>query len=187
MSANQRIQWLHKKISDKCYPNAHHLAQRFKISPRQAQRDVEFLRNNMGAPVVYSAAKRGYYYSEPFVFSPVISNENDVDINDAIAGIKELENFDTKPSAVQLQVPYQATLEIKDRMAVLNLRRLIVSDEPHHRYRCEFPSVELFMGIIISTGADVKIIEPRWLKEKLVNFATRVIENNPLDEDEDEN
>ncbi|MBR3879761.1 MAG: hypothetical protein IKJ24_06565, partial [Clostridia bacterium] len=71
---------------------------------------------------------------------------------------------------------------IKDRMTVLNLRSLITADEPHHRYRCEFPSVELFIGIIMSSGADIKIIEPEWLKLRLVEFAKRVIENNPLDE-----
>jgi hypothetical protein len=34
----------------------------------------------------------------------------------------------------------------------------------------------------MSSGADIKIVEPRWLKERLVSFAERVIENNPLDE-----
>ena len=83
---------------------------------------------------------------------------------------------------MQLQLPYYATLEIKDRMPVLELRSLIVADEPHHRYRCEFHSVELFIGIIMSSGADIKVVEPRWLKERLVGFANRVLENNPLDE-----
>ena len=182
MSANQRIQWLHKKIMDKCYPNAYHLAERFRISHRQAQRDVDYLRNNMGAPLAYSATEKGYYYKEPFVFPLVIETENDIDLNDAISGIREFGDYNAERSIMQLQMPYYATLEIKDRMTVLNLRSLIVSDEPHHRYRCEFPSVELFIGIIMSAGADIKIVEPRWLKERLVDFATRVIESNPLDE-----
>ena len=187
MSANQRIQWLHKKIMDKCYPNAYHLAERFRISHRQAQRDVDFLRHNMGAPLAYSAAEKGYYYKEPFLFPLVIETENDVDLNDAISGIREFGDYNAERSIMQLQMPYYATLEIKDRMTVLNLRSLIVADEPHHRYRCEFPSVELFIGIIMSMGADIKIVEPRWLKERLVEFATRVVECNPLDESEDEN
>jgi hypothetical protein len=38
----------------------------------------------------------------------------------------------------------------------------------------------------MSAGADIKIIEPRWLKERLVDFATRVIESNPLDEESED-
>ena len=186
-SASQRIQWLHKKIVDRAYPNAFHLAERFRISHRQAQRDVDYLRHEMGAPLAYSASEKGYYYSEAFTFPLIIESEGDVDFNDAITGMKEFGNSDAERSVLQLQLPYYATLEIKDRMTVLNLRSLIVSDEPHHRYRCEFPSVELFLGIIMSIGADIKIVEPLWLREKLVEFAIRVIENNPLDElEEDE-
>ena len=143
MSANQRIQWLHKKISDRCYPNAFHLSEKFRISHRQAQRDVEYLRRDMGAPIAYSSLEKGYYYKEPFVLPYMLESENDVDFNDAISGMREFENTSAESSVMQLQMPYYATLEIKDRMTVLNLRSLITADEPHHRYRCEFPSVEL--------------------------------------------
>ena len=40
MNANERIQWLHKRICDGRYPNAMRLSERFGISHRQAQRDV---------------------------------------------------------------------------------------------------------------------------------------------------
>jgi predicted DNA-binding transcriptional regulator YafY len=140
----------------------------------------------MGAPLAYSSVEKGYYYTEPFMFPLVIETQNDIDFNDAVSGIREFGDYNAERSIMQLQMPYYATLEIKDRMTVLNLRSLIVADEPHHRYRCEFPSVELFIGIIMSAGADIKIIEPRWLKERLVDFATRVIESNPLDEESED-
>jgi predicted DNA-binding transcriptional regulator YafY len=140
----------------------------------------------MGAPLAYSAAEKGYYYSEPFTFPLIIETESDIDFNDAIAGIRDFGDANAERSVLQLQMPYYATLEIKDRMTVLNLRSLIVSDEPHHRYKCEVQSVELFLGIIMSIGADIKIVEPKWLKTRLVEFASRVLENNPLDEEEGE-
>ena len=46
-SANTRIQWLHKKIVNMYYPNAMRLAERFNISHRQAQRDVDYLKKEL--------------------------------------------------------------------------------------------------------------------------------------------
>ena len=181
MSANDRIQWFHKMISENCYPNAAHLADKFSISPRQAQRDVEFLRKNLGAPMKYSATHKGYFYTEKYALPLVLETENDMDLHDVWSGMRQFDAKSAERSVLQLQLPYTAVLEIHDRMTVLNLRNLIVADEPHHRYRCEFPSVELFLGIIMSTGADIKIIEPLWLREKLIEFAKKVLKNNPTE------
>ncbi len=181
MSANDRIQWLHKMISENCYPNAAHLADKFSISPRQAQRDVDYMRRELGAPMRYSPLHKGYYYTEKYSIPLVLETENDMDIHDVWRGMRNFDTQNAERAVMQLQLPYTAILEIKDRITVLNLRGFIVSDEPHHRYRCEFPSVELFIGIIMSTGADIKVIEPLWLRERLVEFAQRVLKNNPTD------
>ena len=77
-----------------------------------------------------------------------------------------------------MQLPYSAVLEIKDKITVMNLRNFIVGSERRHRYICEFPSIELFFGVIMSTGSDIKIISPDWLREKLVEFAKKILENN---------
>lgn len=178
MSANDRIQWLHKKISENCYPSIAHLTEKFSISRRQAQRDIEYLKTTLNAPIVYSHTHRGYFYSSPFIIPAVLETENDADFHDVLSGIRDFGNNRAQHSVMQLQLPYTAVLEIKDIMTVLNLRSLIVADEPHHKYRCEFPSVELFLGIIMSTSADIKVIEPLWLRDRLVDFAKRVLENN---------
>ena len=186
MSANERIQWLHKKISENSYPAIAHLTEKFSISRRQAQRDVDYMKKVLEAPIAYSTAHKGYYYTRPFSIPLLIQTENDADFHDVIFGLRSFESANAARAVIQLQLPYSATLEIKDQMTVLNLRSLIVADEPHHRYRCEFPSVELFLGIIMSMGADIKIVEPLWLRERLVEFAKRVIESNPLDDEEEE-
>ena len=49
VSANVRIQWLHGELSRNTYPNAARLAERFHISRRQAQRDIDFLKKQLGA------------------------------------------------------------------------------------------------------------------------------------------
>ncbi len=178
MSANERIQWFHKMVVTGCYPNAHDISVKFDISPRQAQRDLEHMRTSLSAPLTYDASRKGYFYREPFVLPAMISTENKADYNSVIAGIREFTESSAEISVVQMQLPYTALLEIKDKITVMNLHSFIVSEERHHRYRCEFPSIELFLGVIISTGAQIRIVSPDWLREKLIEFAKRILDTN---------
>ncbi len=178
MSANDRIQWLHKKISTGCYPNASHLSEKFDISHRQAQRDVEFLRKELSAPLGYNSAKKGYYYKEDYILPIIVESENDADYQAVISGLRAYNDLSAERSVMQLQLPYTATLEITDKMTVLNLRSFIVAEEPQHKYRCEFPSIELFLGVIVSVDANIRVVSPDWLRERLLELAHRIIEKN---------
>lgn len=178
MSANDRIQWFHKKICANCYPNAAHLSEQFHISHRQAQRDVNWLRSELGAPLSYSTKRKGYYYREAYVLPMIVETENTADYQAILSGLRALNDQTAEQSVLQLQLPYTAVLEITDRMTVMNLRSFIVGEEPHHRYRFEFPNVELFLGILVSADADVRVISPDWLRTKLVTFARRTLERN---------
>ncbi len=178
MSANDRIQWFHKKILAKCYPNAAHLSEQFDISHRQAQRDVEFLKKNLGAPLGYDTAKKGYFYEEEFVLPLIVESENDTDYQAVLSGLMAYNDYAAERSVIQMQLPYTAVLEITDRMTVMNLRSFIVGEEPRHRYRCEFPSIELFIGIIVSADANIRVVSPDWLRERLVELANRILERN---------
>lgn len=64
MSNLHRMAWIDAKIRNHRYPNARTIAEHFEISHRQAQRDIEYLRYSMGAPVEYDAGKGGYYYTD---------------------------------------------------------------------------------------------------------------------------
>ena len=113
----------------------------------------------------------------------MISTENETEYNAVLSGLREFTDNAAKVSVVQMQLPYSAVLEIKDKITVMNLRSCIVGEERRHRYRCEFPSIELFLGVIMSTGADIKIISPDWLREKLVDFANKILINNEKNSD----
>ncbi len=178
MSANDRIQWFHKMVSEGCYPNAGDISEKFGISPRQAQRDLVHMRTTLGAPLVYCPSHRGYFYETEFYLPSMVSTENQSDYNSVIAGLREFTDSSAEVSVIQMQLPYSAVLEIKDKITVMNLRSFIVGEERHHRYRCEFPSIELFLGIIMSTGAEIRILSPDWLREKLIEFAKRILESN---------
>ena len=178
MNANDRIQWFHKKILANCYPNASHLSEQFDISHRQAQRDVEFLKKELDAPLAYSAAKKGYFYEREFTLPFIVETENDTDYQSVISGLRAYNEMAAEHSVIQMQLPYTAVLEITDRMTVMNLRSFIVGQEKRHRYRCEFPSIELFLGVIMSSDADIRIVSPDWLRERLVRMANKIIEKN---------
>ena len=102
MSADKRIQWLHKYIVNMRYPNASRLAERFGISHRQAQRDVTSLREDYGAPLAYSADHRGFYYTEEFSLPTYNTSISDFDYVEAVMG--ETPNKATQ-EALQLQIP----------------------------------------------------------------------------------
>ena len=178
MNANDRIQWFHKMVSDGCYPNSHDISEKFSISARQAQRDLEHMRVALGAPLVYDASHKGYYYKTEFILPSMVSMENDSDYNTVLAGLRDFVDTSAQVSVVQMQLPYSAVLEIHDKITVMNLRSFIVQEERGHHYRCEFPSIELFLGIIMSTGAEIRIESPDWLREKLVEFAERILNSN---------
>ncbi len=68
MAILHRLQWIDAQVRAGNYPNATSLARRFEISTRQAQRDLEYFRDSLGAPLEYCAARRGYHYaSEAFL------------------------------------------------------------------------------------------------------------------------
>ena len=178
MNANIRIQWLHKKLTMKSYPNAQRLAERFGISHRQAQRDFEYLRRELGAPIAYDNSRKGFYYEESYVLPVILSSDNDDLYIPEIFNVHSKQELAADESIIQMQIPYSATIEIKNKLTALELSNYIVAREPHDRYVCEFHSVEKFLGMLLSMDADFRIVEPYWLREKILRSAKRVVENN---------
>lgn len=76
MSNTHRIAWIDAQIRGGRYPNAVSIAEKFSISPRQASRDLEYLRDTMCAPLVYSYQRKGYYYEgSSFVVANLVMTE----------------------------------------------------------------------------------------------------------------
>ncbi len=177
-NANLRIQWFHKKVMELSYPNAMRLSERFHISHRQAQRDVDFLTRKLGAPLAYSAERRGYYYKDSFSLPVVVTSDNDESFPSPLPGQDELAMLGAESGVIQLQLPYTATIELQNKLTVLELSNYIVFRHGEHRYTCEFHHVEQFLSTLLTTDADVKLLEPEWLREKLVSMAHRILKNN---------
>lgn len=177
-NANLRIQWFHKKVMDMSYPNAMRLSERFHISHRQAQRDVDFLLRRLGAPLEYCPEHKGYRYSEAFSLPIVITSDNDDNYAAPLQGQDELSLFGAETGVIQMQLAYTATVELTDKLTALELSNYIISRKGEHRYACEFHHIDHFLAALLTADANVKLIEPDWLRERLVRAARRVLENN---------
>ena len=184
-SANLRIQWLHDEISRGSYPNASRLAERFHISRRQAQRDIDYLKKELNAPLSYDQRYQGYRYTAPFALPLVVAGENDNlyayarpvrdPFSDDSQGmhLPEAENI-----IIQTQIPYTATVAITDKLTLLEMRSYIISGEGKGQYLCEFHNVDRFLCAILTARKGIRIIEPDWLKAKLLQMAEKVIAAN---------
>ena len=185
MAANNRIQWLHKKITEYSYPNAMRLAERFNVSHRQAQRDVDFLRKQLGAPIASDAEHKGFYYTTDFSLPVLLTSDNDESYMGVVSSIYNNEDFAADSSVIQMQMPYTAVVEIPDKLSVLELRSFIISKESRNRYVCEFHNVERFLSVIMALDSPIRIMSPYWLRERLIGMAERVLKaNKSIDSEE---
>jgi predicted DNA-binding transcriptional regulator YafY len=48
----ERFLWFHNQVKAEKYPNSRILAEKFELSQKTAQRDIEFIRNRLYAPPV---------------------------------------------------------------------------------------------------------------------------------------
>jgi predicted DNA-binding transcriptional regulator YafY len=68
--AMERVLWFDGRIRAGSHPSSADLAERFKVSLRTAQRDIEFLRDRLRAPLRYEPAAKGYAYGDPGFLLP---------------------------------------------------------------------------------------------------------------------
>jgi predicted DNA-binding transcriptional regulator YafY len=175
-----RIQWLHKKIAAQLYPNVKSLSDRYHISLRQAQRDISYLKDELNAPVRYEPSKKGYVYTQPYTLPSFITNENDeafMDIDSDELSITDTASL-SELSGFQMQLPSFCTVAIKDKLAVMELNKYISATKAPGVYECTYRNVDHFLGVLMSLPAHFRIIEPEWLREKMIKNAKRILENN---------
>jgi len=87
------------------YPNCTSFAGEWEISTKTAQRDIDYLKDRMGAPIEYEALKRGYYYTEPTFMLPAMQM-NEGELAALLMGSKMLEAFQGTPMAEKLSAVF---------------------------------------------------------------------------------
>jgi predicted DNA-binding transcriptional regulator YafY len=62
--AYERYLWLHHQMQQNRCPTLLQFQEKFEMSPRQASREIAFMRDFFHAPIEYDADSRGYRYSD---------------------------------------------------------------------------------------------------------------------------
>lgn len=94
----ERFIWFHGRVKTNIYPNARHLSDKFEISPRTAQRAIEFMRERIQAPLEYDFHNKGYYYSDTSYKLPSLwfNEDNIVALSLAVRLASSIPDLDTK-------------------------------------------------------------------------------------------
>ena len=71
-----RMYLLDEQLRKNLYPNCTTLASYFEVSRKTIQRDVDYMRDLLGAPIEYHSRKKGFFYRENWTFLPSAFLEN---------------------------------------------------------------------------------------------------------------
>jgi len=99
---HSRLLFIDKKIRDRTYPNCASLADEWEVSAKTIQRDLDYMRNMLDAPMAYDAKMRGYYYTEESFHLPAIAL-NDSDLFAVFIAEKVLKQYENTPVYPRLQ------------------------------------------------------------------------------------
>nr|WP_321467216.1 WYL domain-containing protein [uncultured Desulfobulbus sp.] len=67
----ERFIWFHSQVKRSLHPNAISLVEEFEVSERTAQRDIEFMRDRLQAPLVFDRSRNGYRYTDDTFEIPI--------------------------------------------------------------------------------------------------------------------
>lgn len=99
---HSRLLFIDKKIRDRTYPNSMSLAEEWEVSAKTIQRDLDYMRHMLDAPMAYDAKMRGYYYTEASFHLPAIPL-NDSDLFAVFIAEKVLKQYENTPIYPRLQ------------------------------------------------------------------------------------
>jgi predicted DNA-binding transcriptional regulator YafY len=92
----RRLLFIDDRLRSGRYPNCSDLAAEWEVSPKTIQRDMDYLKYDLNAPIVYDAARHGYAYSEAQYRLPAIPI-SDSDLFAVCIAERALRQFENTP------------------------------------------------------------------------------------------
>ena len=68
----ERILHIDRLLRENAYPSRGEIAEGFEVSVKTVERDLEYMRDRLGAPLEYDREKRGFYYNEEGFYLPAL-------------------------------------------------------------------------------------------------------------------
>jgi len=145
----------------------------FEISYRQGQRDIEYMRDSLGAPIEYSTRHKGYFYAKQFSLPTLYLTADETNYMTKLAAYYD--SLKLRP-----QVPYIAKIKILSERKSYRLLDRFLRDREDDYAIFEFHNVELFIGVLLSCGGDFEIIFPNWLRERITQICKNMLLRHPV-------
>jgi predicted DNA-binding transcriptional regulator YafY len=97
-----RLMELDRQIRAGKYPNCLTFAQEWEVSQKTVQRDIDFLRDQCGAPIEYDKARKGFSYEDPTWMLPAVML-TEGDLLALLLGAHAMEQYAGTPVAAELR------------------------------------------------------------------------------------
>ena len=186
----ERFFWFHDRVKTGRHPNARHLAERFEISRKTAQRDIERMRDRLFAPLEYDAVRKGYYYTADHFDLPFLPASQQEILCLLLARMTDLqvltENYEPRPASQWRPLLessfglFQGTRTVPVTLRFCPFRARWIRHQHWHPDQCltEQPDgcLELTVPVsdfreikmqIMQFGADVEVIAPEELRREI--------------------
>lgn len=133
-----RLLYVDREISKGSYPNNSQLALGYEVSAKTIQRDIDYMRYQLDAPIEYSAKHRGYFYTEPNFKLPAISIKES-DLFAIYLAEKLLAQYEGTPLYASLRSVFKKIEESLPEKNTINL------EKDHARFTVFPPSNTLIL------------------------------------------
>jgi predicted DNA-binding transcriptional regulator YafY len=142
--AYERYHWFYGQIKAGRYPNAKKLSEKFEISQKQAQREIEFMRDRLDAPLTYNPNQKGYEFEDAsYELPPVWFKEDELlALCLALRLASTLPDRDLKKSLYELLEKFltfrfldspPSLEDIKEKVSVKNIEYYKVDESVFHK------------------------------------------------------
>ena len=106
-----RLMELDRKIRDGGYPNCLTFAESWGVSQKTVQRDIDFLRDQCGAPIAYERERKGFYYEDKSWWLPSVTL-SEGELMGVLLAARVAEQYRGSPVAKQIERTFAKLVEM---------------------------------------------------------------------------
>jgi proteasome accessory factor B len=107
----RRLSELHEAIRGGKYPNCLSFSTDYEVNQKTVQRDIEFLRDSLNAPIEFDRKRNGFYYTDPTWFLPsIVLSEGE--LMALLMASRALEQYQGTPVAREIKRVFEKISEL---------------------------------------------------------------------------